>query len=664
MAIELKVVNTTIVPPAKHGDETKVTLEIEVTENSQPKTGVGLGMSFKPKDFDTMPDAKKTKILTPPVSATTDADGKATIKFESRNRSVSNIFIVGEGEVFEVQVDLKPKKAAPASTPAPASPVTTPGTPPAAPAPTRLLGVKPNFDDKGNCKLIIQVIDKTGKGVKMDLVIASEGAFHQAKTDKDGKATFDCPRAFKAGEEIKFVIEGACLARKEITVSRPAPVQPKISLKAHVLSNARGRFSIKVRVTDQHGNGLKTSVYLSSENLRHEVKTDKSGEAIFNYPRTIARNESLPVVISVPGITEQETVTLSHVPLPKTDPVQLNVRQSHDGFGNYTVFFRITDHDGNGLEEMVTINYRNRQINVKADCHGQASWQCPDNIQPGCDETVTAAVSGITETATIKLRRRSCLPPMPSKRSLRWWLGVNNGRAIIFLIFMAMLWIRCYSTIPDGPIIHKPTQQTVAEHNFDEVTKLVEAARTKNLAQLNKVPDFISQPGSQPPAKDSKKPDHGKLYLFTIIWTVFAFIYAILSLREEFADGLGEVIEKMRSDEKMANDPLVERLAARLDIHKYDDHSAKATSSPAPKPAQPVTTDPAGATTTAPDAAGTTPAPAQPATSQAEQRAEAKERRDVEEIKKRVGFWEQFKVETFAEIAVAAIPKILARVFR
>ncbi len=660
MAIELKVVNTTIVPPAKHGDETKVTLEIEVTENSQPKTGVGLGMSFKPKDFDTMPDAKKTKILTPPVSATTDADGKATIKFESRNRSVSNIFIVGEGEVFEVQVDLKPKKTATA----PATPTTAPPATPAAPTPSLLLGTKATFDNTGKCQLLIQVVDRAGKGIKMDLVIASEGAFYQAKTDKDGKAVFDCPRAFKRGEEIKFGITGKNLTGREFTVSRPAAAQPKTSLKAHVLSNARGRFSIKVRVTDEAGNGLKTSVYLSSENLRHEVKTDKSGEAVFNYPRTIARNESLPVVISVPGITEQETVILSHVPLPKTDPVQLNVRQSHDGFGNYTVFFRITDHDGNGLEEMVTINYRDRQINVKADCHGQASWQCPDNIQPGCEEAVTAAVSGITETATIKLRRRSCLPPMPSKRSLRWWFGVNNGRAIIFLAIMVTFWIKCYSTIPDGPIIHKPTQQTVAEHNFDEVTKLVEAARTKNLAQLDKAPNFISQLGSQPTAKDSKKPDNGKLYLFTIIWTVFTFIYAILSLREEFADGLGEVIEKMRSDEKMANDPLVERLAARLDIHKYDDHSARATSSPAPKPAQPVTTDPAGATTTAPDAAGTTPAPAQPATSQAEQRAEAKERRDVEEIKKRVGFWEQFKVETFAEIAVAAIPKILARIFR
>ncbi|NTW22456.1 hypothetical protein HGA34_02830 [Candidatus Falkowbacteria bacterium] len=643
-----KIIEFTQIAATKQGREHEVKVTVKVTENGNPVVNKPVTRSIN-----------QGSLRNPKM---TNASGFLEFVFKTSDRQVK-FTVECEGEQYSQDIVVKNHIAnapatAPATNPAPATSPASSAAPTTTPAqPQNILGAKEHIDAKGNCKIVVRVIDSTGKGVKTDATIEAEGTLHQIKTDKQGNVTFDYPRVIKIGESIKVnVYAPGIVAAKELTLARAAAVpQAKATLEADVLNNGRGRFSVKIRITDAAGNGVPTSAWLSAENQRHEVKTDKHGEAIFNYPRPIAANEVVRAIVSVSGITEQKSLTLSHVPLPKTDPVNLVLRQSHDGNGNFTVFVRVTDSTGNGLAEVVTLSYFDRLIPIRTDCHGQASWQCPDNIQPGNEAVVNAAVSGITDTATIKLCRRDSLPPLPPKYHWRWWLCTNNGRAVIGLLVMLMLWVKCFSAISEVPIIQKPTQKTVAEHNYDEVTKLVEAARKTKLTpeqaakmdinQFAKEPNFISQP--LPPDPKVKKPEgHGKLYVFTLLWTLIALAYAPLSMREEFWGTIQEVKDELRPDETKAGDGLMDKVSSWLNPQQPS------------QPAQPP----------APPAPAATPvvstAPAQPAQTQSGNQAEAEERKDVKDIKKKVSFMEQFKVEILAEILMAAVPKILSRWFR
>jgi len=161
---------------------------------------------------------------------------------------------------------------------------------------------------------------------------------------------------------------------------------------------------------------------------------------------------------------------------------------------------------------------------------------------------VTATVSGIEGQAHLWLRRPHARRYIPSRWSPSWWLGTNNGRAITFLIVMATLWATCLyvgfgtQLIPTTPQEEKLSSQ---QESYNEIAGMVS-------------PQYIVQsPQTTPPASRWQK----YFWIFAFLWSIFAFIYAPLSLREEIYDGLQNGLNGfLRRTHARASDPWIEKL--------------------------------------------------------------------------------------------------------
>jgi hypothetical protein len=179
-----------------------------------------------------------------------------------------------------------------------------------------------------------------------------------------------------------------------------------------------------------------------------------------------------------------------------------------------------------------------------------------------------------------------------------------------------ILWFRCFSIGWGDPILNPPaTELSVQQQMYNEVV-------------LSVNPDLIIRP------EVSKGNWQKYFWFFSFLWTIFSFVYALLSPREEiiegFRNGVDKIIDKLRQTSDTASDPLIDKLIAWSQTH------ARARAQKQPKAT-------IATTTTGTEATTETEAP---------------------KTKKALTFWDVFKSDMISEIIIDLIPPIFKAAFK
>lgn len=283
------------------------------------------------------------------------------------------------------------------------------------------------------------------------------------------------------------------------------------------------------------------------------LTTDQYGTCVFtrNGNQTNAE-QTLVFRFCLAGFAEEAEVTVT-VPAISTgaantnDPDRMILSRYHDGFGNFRVHIRVLKHQGQGIAVPVSIWYRGLQYQINTNNCGEAVFDVPGTLAPGESFPLTATVSGILEAARLKISRPNDPPHHIPKYSGAWWLGTNNGRALIMILVTIALWIVCAIIGPGEPMINPTTFRDESglsqqEQLYNDIVKDVD--ETVKIAP-----------------KEHQNTGHKIWWKLAIIMTIITLIYAPLSLREEVAEGIREGVERMLDkDYAKAGDPAFERL--------------------------------------------------------------------------------------------------------
>lgn len=286
--------------------------------------------------------------------------------------------------------------------------------------------------------------------------------------------------------------------------------------------------------------------------------TDNNGEYIYTHKEPLSSAEqtiSLRFLLTEVDAAEamiEFTLPSTSRQQQKDDPEKITLCRHHDGNGKFTLFVRTLKTGGIGIEVPVVIEAEGVQKTITTDDQGNAKFDFGNEIRilnPGEVVEVRAKVSGIEDPAVIKLRRRRASISKPATFS-KPWFGTNNGRSVIFLGVMVVLWLLCIVIGYGDPLIGQPTR-TLSEQQifYNQTAKLAN-------------PDFVIAPkeGILDIFLDSAKK---YIHFLAMIWSIFAIIYAPLSLREEIFEGLQEGFEKIVDRSYVqAEDPFIQRLMA------------------------------------------------------------------------------------------------------
>lgn len=276
----------------------------------------------------------------------------------------------------------------------------------------------------------------------------------------------------------------------------------------------------------------------------------KKGNADLEFPwkHDLTFPTSATAPTAVPGAT---TPPAPIVP-PKSksdskDPVTITLTRYRDAVNsNFTVIIRVLGENGKGLSVKGVVEFSGSQKSFKTDSQGNATYS-PITIPAGQNELVVKGiVSGITDPAILTLRNPRTVPTGgPTRWSRPWFYGTNNGRAVGFLTLMAIGWIFCWSIGWGEPLLGGHlTTLTEQQQLFNRLVTVVNPAA--NIAP-------------EPSAGTWQHWAWGMVFLFTI----FAVLYAPLSLREEIAEEIAEIFDRVVDRPYVkASDPLVERLMA------------------------------------------------------------------------------------------------------
>jgi len=163
-------------------------------------------------------------------------------------------------------------------------------------------------------------------------------------------------------------------------------------------------------------------------------------------------------------------------PEPKVDndPDALTLNVSDDGEGNFSVLIRVLNAAGRGLKTVVNILYRGHMYSFGTNDEGNAVFKVPDRVKPGESFKLQVGVSGIRETASVNISRRRKIHRR-KRFSSGWWKS-NNGRAFIFSIATAVLWIFCLIIGPGEPVLNKMTFRNESSGRWTSIIKLVQAS--------------------------------------------------------------------------------------------------------------------------------------------------------------------------------------------
>lgn len=280
--------------------------------------------------------------------------------------------------------------------------------------------------------------------------------------------------------------------------------------------------------------------------------TDANGELHYTHKEPLTstgKNIELRFMLTGNDATESKII----ITLPESvkqgvnNPEIMTLRSHHDGNGHFTIFVRVMKTGGIGIVKPVVLEFDGTQHTVNTDDQGNTAFSLTKVFSPGEEMELVAKVSGIVEPSKLKLKRPLERTPAPKRLSCDWLLKKNNGRAILFLAFMVFLWGFCWTIGWGNPILNKPqTELSSQQKSFNEIASQVDK---KFVIQINE--------------SENRGEWQKKFWFFAFIWTLFSFVYAPLSLREEIFEGLKEGLQRIaEKNVARTSDPLYERMAS------------------------------------------------------------------------------------------------------
>lgn len=346
------------------------------------------------------------------------------------------------------------------------------------------------------------------------------------------------------------------------------PRQPRVvinlTLGDHQIDNGVFKLPLLAQVVRDGQNVGQAEVrFRVGVNKFEPQRTDANGECEFEFtteqkdqPQTIELTAILSgqlaaerkVTITVPGKAQQQK--------QKDDPESLVLYRHEVSPGVYCVFARVTKVGGDGMKTKVQIVIEGNSFYLETDDQGNADFLTNETralgvgvVEEGKSIVVKGTVSGIKQAATLKIRRLSTRPPADDLEGLGKIWGTNNRRALLFLALMVVFWILCFFIGWGNPVFgtNAPAEElTTAQTIYNQVLGTTDPSM--------RIPA---------PMTEDKGDWQKYCWLFSLVWTLFALIYAPLSLREEVAEGLQEAFQKItEKNSAKADDPLYQRIAA------------------------------------------------------------------------------------------------------
>jgi hypothetical protein len=260
------------------------------------------------------------------------------------------------------------------------------------------------------------------------------------------------------------------------------------------------------------------------------------------------RPESLNVPLLIPAKTEKKK--------ERNISESLVVMKYQKDNGELSFKIRVLTTDGDGVpKKPVNIWYKGFAYRVKTDQNGEAVFYPPEKLKPGEEIGINFSVSGIKDSAKLKLRRKKKLKQAKSFTK-DWWLKVNNGRAFILLLLALFFWIMAIGVGFGDPLISRglfvnESGLSPAQERYNETLK--EYGEEIKPFESNDYFffDLIS-----------KKAIWKIAFLLTIAWL----IYFPIAAREEIADALDEIrLKLVEKGSVKVDDPFFEKLLASSD---------------------------------------------------------------------------------------------------
>ena len=305
---------------------------------------------------------------------------------------------------------------------------------------------------------------------------------------------------------------------------------------------------------------------LRDGNILAEDVTDGNGRKAFALETPLRTTEKTDVFrVVLPGLTDEAEVVIT-VPAKErqakedNDPEAIILRRYHDGCGNFKVIIRVIKHHGIGVEVPVTIWYRGEKREVNTEKSGEVVFLIPEVVDPGEEEKLVATVSGIAEEATIDIKRRK-LTNQVDLFSGEWWLGTNNGRALILMLLVLLTWIiTVFVGVGEPNVNHRM-------FNDESGLSTSEQFYNQNAALVDRT--YVIEPSGD--WSTGRMAWWGWLSIITFL----IIFYSIFSLREEIAAGIEEGFEKLfdKSYSK-AGDPAFEKLAKIIGSYRVARNSS------------------------------------------------------------------------------------------
>lgn len=324
------------------------------------------------------------------------------------------------------------------------------------------------------------------------------------------------------------------------------------------IDDASNQYTLLVECAVYSGGKAVSSQRIQVKNIvsvEKDVNTDANGIALVSLSGTLSKTETKKVYrFCLVGSSKEEQLAItipamadSKAEISDDDPVSLILSRYHDGNGNFSVHARVLKAHGIGFKTKVNIWYRGQNQDIDTDQAGNAIYIVPGTLAPGESFSLSASVSGIHNSAKLKISRPKDPPHSVTSFTKDWYLGTNNGRAFVLICATIWLWFICFLVGPGEPLINDMTFR-------NDSSGLSKQEQIYN--------DIVSKVDhNQMIAKKSHDSEWQHwFWKAAILLSIFTLIYAPLSLREEITEGIREGFENlMDRGDAQSGDPKFEK---------------------------------------------------------------------------------------------------------
>lgn len=318
-------------------------------------------------------------------------------------------------------------------------------------------------------------------------------------------------------------------------------------------------FHFSIRTADgTRAEAMGVVIMKDGQRLR-DVTTDQDGFYFFQatHPQT-GVEQKIKYIFTLQQGTEKAEFLLE-IPArsaqtgpKKDDPQKVVLIRLKKPNGDFAVFCRVLKPLGYGMKVDVNLLAEGNRHKLSTDDTGILIWDFPYQVLPGEEKKVEVVVDGIEDHAKINLKR---LRPKRPRRWGRWGFldpKTNNGRSIILLILVTVLWIVALS-VGTGPAV------------INDKLFIGDSGLSLQQQRSNAVTSQYF--GSKVELFPSKAEVGGlwirNLWKAALLLTFVFMVYGPLSLREEIAEEFSLAVEKLKDREyAQAGDPWYERLVA------------------------------------------------------------------------------------------------------